>query len=651
MLVQRRALLGAMGVTALARSAPLSAGDAPPLLPIEVFASKPTMDDLVLSPDGTRVLARMLVRGKEMLGTYVIATGELKAFSLPEESDLAWYRWAGNDRILVSVASVGRIRQEVSSIMTYWAEGRGTKLFVYDVASQQARFIGLKAGGMIGDNVVHVDPAGEYLLLAVRPSLVGDWSIYRITLNDNRATRLERGIGGVYQWYADDKGVVRASIGATSAGWFFAYRGSPAEPLRQIARGQFNLFERELIGAMSFVSGTDEGYVITKADNGLNAVFRFNFATRAIGEQVFASPTNDVQALQFDAGNTLEAIHYVDDRPRIHWVEPLMKEIQDGIDRAMPGRQNRIVGRSDDKAVLLVHSSTTRDPGTYYVFHLSNSKLSKLVKANERLVASQLATMEPVRYRARDMLEIPGYLTLPSGREAKGLPLVILPHGGPYGVRDTLGFDPVVQFLANRGYAVLQPNYRGSESYGVEFFKRGQGEWGRKMQDDLDDGMDWLIGRGIVDARRACIVGGSYGGYAAAWGATRNPERYRCAVCFAGVFDLRKQLGYAGDFLLSRLYRQYRDTVRGAETFDLDSVSPLLAVDRLSVPVMLVHGDKDSVVPISQSRAYAAALAKAGKSHEFHTIKDEGHGLGQEGSLAFYLGKLEAFLKAHNPAV
>jgi len=188
------------------------------------------------------------------------------------------------------------------------------------------------------------------------------------------------------------------------------------------------------------------------------------------------------------------------------------------------------------------------------------------VRPNEKLLPAQLSPMEAVRYKARDGLEIPAYLTLPTGREPKSLPLVIMPHGGPYGVRDTLEFDPEVQFLANRGYVVLQPNYRGSDSYGIDYYKRGYGEWGRRMQDDLDDGMDWLVGRGIVDPKRACLVGSSYGGYAAAWGATRNPERYRCASCFAGVFNLRKQLFYTSDFLSSRLYKEFKSTVRGPET-------------------------------------------------------------------------------------
>jgi dipeptidyl aminopeptidase/acylaminoacyl peptidase len=214
-----------------------------------------------------------------------------------------------------------------------------------------------------------------------------------------------------------------------------------------------------------------------------------------------------------------------------------------------------------------------------------------------------------------------------------------------------LRYNSEVQLLANRGYVVLQPNYRGSDSYGIDYYKRGFGEWGRKMQDDLDDGMDWLVARGIVDPKRACLVGGSYGGYAAAWGATRNPERYRCVSCFAGVFNLRKQLSYDKDFLSSSSYREYKSTLRGADSFDLDAVSPQFGAARLQVPLLLIHGDDDHTVPIEQSKEYDSALTEARKPHEFYVIKGEGHGFyEQKDSFAFYLGKLETFLARYNPA-
>jgi len=193
---------------------------------------------------------------------------------------------------------------------------------------------------------------------------------------------------------------------------------------------------------------------------------------------------------------------------------------------------------------------------------------------------AQLTEVSSVTYRARDGLNIPAYLTLPKGRQPKGLPLIVMPHGGPF-ARDDWTYDPLVQFLANRGYAVLQPQYRGTTGYGRSFVAKGSGEWGRGMQDDLDDGVSWLAQRGTINPARVCLVGGSYGGYAALWGVIRNPDRYRCAASFAAVTDVARQLREnRKSFSATRYFREWRTRVAGEGKFDLASVSPLAHAGR-----------------------------------------------------------------------
>jgi dipeptidyl aminopeptidase/acylaminoacyl peptidase len=237
------------------------------------------------------------------------------------------------------------------------------------------------------------------------------------------------------------------------------------------------------------------------------------------------------------------------------------------------------------------------------------------------------------------------------GREPKALPLIILPHGGPYGIRDVLEYNPEVQLLANRGYAVLQPNFRGSGGYGEDFERKGNGQMGRQMQDDLDDGMDWLVKSGTVDPQRVCMVGASYGGYAALWGATRNPERYRCAASLAGVTDLRQQLNYSDDFFMtSKNRRQWRERVQGPKGFDLESVSPLQQTSKLKVPILITHGTQDRTVPFKQAKSYVDKLAKEKKTFEFYEYKNEGHGLRSAANRADWFERLEEFLEKHNPS-
>ena len=259
--------------------------------------------------------------------------------------------------------------------------------------------------------------------------------------------------------------------------------------------------------------------------------------------------------------------------------------------------------------------------------------------------------MAPVRYAARDGLPIPGYLTLPPGREAKGLPLVVMPHGGPH-ARDAWDFHPWVQFFANRGYAVLQPNFRGSTGYGKAFIERGYGQWGRAMQDDVDDGVDWLVKSGRVDPKRVCVVGASYGGYAALWGAIRNPERYRCAISVAGVTDLRGMLRHdRRSFSAPRYYREWEVKVRGTEKIDFDAVSPLAQAARLKIPVLIAHGDKDDNVPPDQGRRMVEALKRAGHpALESVFYPAEGHSFEQRGTKEDLFRRMEGFLAKHNPA-
>lgn len=648
----RRAFLNAIAASAtgacrsVAAAATVEGGEQ---LPIASFAEKPAMSGLVLSPDGTSVLARVQVRGKEMLGSYVIATGKLETYSLPPKTDLVWYRWAGSGRFLVSLAHKF-FAADSSGMMQWSAEGYATRLACFDIGSQKALFIGLKAAGFRGDNVLFVDPDGAFILLSVQRSIFEPPYVYRLSLENNTQTLIVRPAPGVRSWYTDTKGVVRGGLGYDGKQWFITYRPQEDAPFRRIDGGDNGVFGRVPVAEMSFVAGSDEGYILSNKQTGRYAVYKYNFALHTLGELVHENASNDISDLDFDeAGHKLEAIRYTDDRERVVWIDPLLKDVQDAVDRAMPNRINRIASRSFDNRTMLVHTSGPGDLGKYYIFSLADTKLHRLLDMGDKLPPARLARMDTVTYRARDGLTIPAYLTLPKGRE-KGLPLVIMPHGGPYGVRSTLGFDAEVQFLANRGYAVLQPNYRGSDGYGLDFHKRGEGEWGRKMQDDLDDGMDWLVGRGIIDPKRACLVGSSYGGYAAAWGATRNPERYRCGASFAGVFDLRTQLAYTSSFLTSDHYREFRSTVKGPGDFDLDAVSPLRRVAELKVPILLVHGDDDSTVPVTQTRSYEAALTKAGKPHEALIIPNEGHGFRETGSMIQWFSRLESFLKNNNPA-
>jgi dipeptidyl aminopeptidase/acylaminoacyl peptidase len=299
---------------------------------------------------------------------------------------------------------------------------------------------------------------------------------------------------------------------------------------------------------------------------------------------------------------------------------------------------------SDDQHVAIVWAGHDREPGVYYVLDRKAGSLTQFKRARE-LDPARLSPRRPVSYVARDGLTIHGYLTVPRGLEGKKVPLVVHPHGGPFGVRDTWGYDNDAQFLASRGYAVLQPNYRGSGGYGREFINRGRHQWGRAMQDDLTDGVNWAIAQGIADPDRVAIYGASYGGYAALIGAMLTPDLYCCAVNYVGASDLEitfKRRGedefrYGDDF-------SYQHEWVGPTRAYRDETSPLNLVDRIQVPTLHVYGGEDPRVKINHWTRLEPLLRRYGKDYETIVENRQGHGFRDlDASISFY-SALEKFL-------
>lgn len=594
-----------------------------------------------LSPDGQRLLARMFTGGARGLAVADLGGNGLDLIGLPADYDLLSYRWAGNGRVLIAMGGqvpfYDRGPQYVS------------RLFVYDVVTHSLKPVGPKVQGTNGTSVIWVDPDGKELLMASQADQFSYPTVFRADLVTGRTKVEQQPYDNVWSWYADAAGGLRGGIGYQPGGWFTLYRKGNSGGYSRSAQMAYD--SGDAAEAMRLVSASDDGYVLSNKSTGRAALHRYNFATGTLGEKVFDSPTNDVDDYDVDEKTgALLWVTYTDDRNRTVWFDPQLKTLQANFEKSFGGRQVTIVSRSRDGARMVVWTGSVTDPGTYYLYERATGALARLAKVADKVDRAGLSDTKYVSYKARDGLDISAYLTLPLARPAKGLPLIVMPHGGPFGVRDTLAYNNEVQFLANRGYAVLQPNYRGSGGYGVAFAERGDGQWGRAMQDDLDDGMDWLAKAGTIDPKRTCIVGSSYGGYAALWGATRNPERYRCAVSFAGVSDLKSQLAYSSDFFVSRkMSSRWKQRVRGDKAFDLDSVSPLRSVAQLKVPVMVAHGDRDATVPVRQTTSYVRALEAAGKPHESYIYAGEGHGFDKAANEKDYLDRLEAFLAKHNP--
>jgi dipeptidyl aminopeptidase/acylaminoacyl peptidase len=334
--------------------------------------------------------------------------------------------------------------------------------------------------------------------------------------------------------------------------------------------------------------------------------------------------------------------------------EPAADRMWRSITTAFAGKRPQLVGWSDDMRQAIVHTEGAQDSGTYQLVDLDRRTAEIIGEAYPQITPERVGDIRIISYEASDGMRIPGYLTLPPGvTDPRNLPLVLLVHGGPAS-RDNYGFDWWAQAMASRGYAVLQANFRGSEGLGQAHLEAGYGQWGRKMQTDLSDGVRWLASQGLIDPTKVCIVGASYGGYAAMAGPTLDPGVYRCAVSVAGVSDLRRMVlweadqGGRRDSPVVRYWNRFMGADRLGDR-DLDPISPAKQAARADAPILLLHGRDDTVVPFEQSRVLAEALRAAGKPYEFIELSGEDHWLSRADTRQRMLTETVRFLQAHNP--
>ncbi|HEX4861832.1 MAG TPA: S9 family peptidase, partial [Rhizomicrobium sp.] len=340
---------------------------------------------------------------------------------------------------------------------------------------------------------------------------------------------------------------------------------------------------------------------------------------------------------------------YADDKLETAFFDPQLAHIQKRMEAALPGQTVVLSSWDQKRDTFLVTAQDPHNPPGIYLFTTSDSHLEYLMGAYPSLQPADLGDMKPYPYKARDGIDIHAYLTLPPGKAPKNLPAVVFPHGGPDD-RDEIRFDWWAQFMASRGYVVLQPNFRGSEGYGATFRNAGFGQWGRKMQDDVSDGVKKLIADGIADPKRICIVGASYGGYAALAGATFTPDLYACAVSYAGIADVSSILGLArgaGADSSDMHYWEDRVGATYADSKALQAISPAFHADQVRAPILLLHSNTDTVVPIEQSMREENALTGAGKKVRFVRLVGSDHNMDHSDVRLSVLRETEAFLAAN----
>lgn len=627
--------------------------------PVEAFAKLPEVSRVEISPDGTHVAALQPVKGDRALIIYNLSKpgSEPASFSFTGFG-IDNYWWIGKKRIVVQVS-----RADFRNI-----EGRGveatreTRLVAVDRDGTKPKILmepSKTTGQSMADITYRSEHNGHFAhrliddddrFLAIWSKNGTEWfGVHRINAYTGSGSRIEKPVRGTTFWELDLQGIARVR----GENRDFSYRGQSGEwkPIKNI----------ELSDTQSFpytVFTEDPRYAYIRAldedDDQLN-LYKYDFEADKVVALVDDPKNVDVLGVRVDS-YTREIIGTVHEENEFvtKYLSPEWEAREAKLKATFEGYEVRIVSSSRDKTKHIVYVSAPFSPPVYYLWNEAKNKLQVFQKAFPDLDPQHLADVHPIRYKARDGMMISGYLTLPVGKEPKNLPTVIMPHGGP-AARDYFGYDYLAQFLANRGYAVLQPNFRGSRGFGKKFMDAGKGEWGGKMSHDVTDGTMKLISQGIADPNRICFMGWSYGGYAAMIAPVVTPDLYQCSISINGVSDLPVMLAETKDENRGQpwrytSYNYWLDHMTGngrLKEADLINVSPARQAHQIKIPMLIIHSEGDRIVPIEQSDIMVKAMEKAGVPHKYVRLEGSDHSLDTEQTRIPAMKAVEAFLAQH----
>jgi dipeptidyl aminopeptidase/acylaminoacyl peptidase len=608
-----------------------------------------------ISPNGDYLSAITLHEGKATLLVLDFETKKLlNAINFPGNAQVGNYEWANDERLVLQkeyLKGWSDVPQYYGELMAVNADGSQVQyLFGYKSNEQQTgshikKSTPIRATAFILDPLIDDD---KYMLvnaIAWNSSRTLDietrQDVYRVDLYRGTRKRLMGSPIGRTRFMTDHSGKVRFAAGEdknNDTKIFYRQKGEWHESSNlKLGLDDFS--------PISFADTPNSIYAAGRKNSETMGVYKIDLNT---GEQQKIIQDDKVDPANFWINNQtkqLYAVEFNEDHPSYAFVEQedsrskLLKQLL----AALPGHQVQIVSETRDGSKLIIVAFNDRNPGDYYVYNTQKNTLGFLVSSKKWLEPELMAEVKPISFTNRDGIKISGYLTLPNGVEAKNLPLIVNPHGGPHGIRDVWGFDPESQLLASQGYAVLKVNFRGSGGYGKAFEEMGHQKWGTDIQFDIIDATRYVIEQGIANKERICIVGGSFGGYSALQSAIIEPDMFKCAIGFAGVYDL-PMMFEEGDVADTRSGTSFLKQVLGTDQATLKAMSPSYNVDKLKAKLLLVHGGDDERAPIEQFESLEDALKERNYPYEKLVMDDEGHGFYNDDHRAKYYQKMLSFL-------
>ncbi len=627
-------------IAAISANASVAAAPLPDAVSIETFAMLPEVEGAQLSPDGTKIAAKFAINGRKALVVMsLVGKGQPAVFKMGTV-DVNWWRWVGNDWLTVGLGAQQVIGGEEMYI---------TRTLGVSSDLKKVNKLDWVRSGQFADDVIWAARDGSPRILLSKQTgfdTEHQWypSVHEFDVSTGRSKEVTGPRIDVFEWFADPSGNVRlgSGYGLTSKRFFTLYRGVEGGSFRTIASNK----KDENSTTYPAIFRSDGSAIAIDDADGRYAVYEMALPTFTLGRKVFAAPSYDAGDLYLNAaGDDLVGVGLTDRKYRIIWLDPAMQKLQRELDALDNSGNARIIDWSHDLKTILVRVGSASQASGLFVWTPAQGRARLVSWNNDILKDRKLSPVTTVNFSARDGTPIEAVLTLPRGREAKNLPIIVMPHGGPF-ARDDESFDWWAQYLAEQGYAIIQPNYRGSSGYGREFSKLGEGQWGLKMQDDLNDALAWAAKQGIADPKRACMIGASYGGYAAMRAAQRDGSLYRCAISYAGVSDLGAMTRYDSQFLFGDVRKKWLRK----QAPDFKGVSPRFGASSFSAPILIAHGVEDKRVPVKQSRMMVGELRKAGKPYEYLEQPGGDHHFSRGEDRLQFLKAMKAFLDKHNPA-
>jgi len=596
-------------------------------IPLRDFFRNPEQATFQVSPDGNSIAFVQPYQNRMNVFVRPRAGGAAVRVTSETERDVAGYFWKGSRRIVYLKDFKG---DENFHLVAVDADGKNlVDLTPFD-----------KVRAMIIDDRYAND---DEILVALNRRNPEVFDVYRIDLNSKQLTLLAENPGNITAWITDHAGRIRLAIATDGVNTSIMHRADDNSAFATVITTNF----RQQISPLFFDFDDKLLFAASNINRDKAVIVRLDPATAKEESLIFEHPEVDVGGLAWSRKRKVYTeAQFVTWKRERKFFDAEMQAIYADLERQLPGYEIDLQSSNKDETLFVVAAWSDRTQGVRYLYDVTAKSLTKLAEIAPWLDENELAEMKPITYQARDGLTIHGYLTLPRGG-GKNLPTIVIAHGGPW-ARDVWGYDPEAQFLTNRGYAVLQMNFRGSTGYGRKFWEASFKQWGRTMQDDVTDGVKYAIAQGIADPKRVAIYGGSYGGYCTLAGLAFTPELYACGVDYVGVsnlFTFIKTIPPYWKPMLDMLYEMVGNPETDKEL--LAAASPALHADNIRAPLLIAQGAQDPRVNIEESNQMVAALNKHGVDVEYIVKDNEGHGFHNEENRFEFYEAMERFLEKH----